>query len=193
MNRDKILDNIRHNQPKQRPPPDWDIDDLFEECPLLETFTTTLERIGGAVVEAKSQAEAQAIIQQRFPNIRNCYSSVPEIATNTVELANVSSASDLDNLQLVVIRGLLGVAENGAVWIPEQAMGRRIVPFITEHLVVVLSRNSIVHNMHQAYKQIEGTENHYGVFIAGPSKTADIEQSLVIGAHGPLSHTVILV
>jgi L-lactate dehydrogenase complex protein LldG len=31
------------------------------------------------------------------------------------------------------------------------------------------------------------------VFVAGPSKTADIEQSLVIGAHGPKSLTVLLI
>lgn len=47
--------------------------------------------------------------------------------------------------------------------------------------------------MHEAYKRIDTGEYGYGVFISGPSKTADIEQALVMGAHGARSVTVILV
>lgn len=46
--------------------------------------------------------------------------------------------------------------------------------------------------MHQAYKKLSSNAIDFGVFISGPSKTADIEQSLVIGAHGALSLSVFL-
>lgn len=50
--------------------------------------------------------------------------------------------------------------------------------------------------MHAAYDRIAALEAAaaygFSTFIAGPSKTADIEQSLVLGAHGPISLTVFL-
>ena len=64
-------------------------------------------------------------------------------------------------------------------------------PLLVAPLVVPADR--IVHNLHEAYQQIRFEGPRFGAFIAGPSKTADIEQSLVIGAHGPKSTTVFVV
>jgi len=47
--------------------------------------------------------------------------------------------------------------------------------------------------MHHAYDRIGDADYGFGLFLAGPSKTADIEQSLVLGAHGSRSMTVFLV
>jgi L-lactate dehydrogenase complex protein LldG len=85
------------------------------------------------------------------------------------------------------------VAENGSIWVTDRAVRHRALFFIVQHLALVIPAHSIVHNMHQAYDRLELGGAEFGVFIAGPSKTADIEQSLVIGAHGPRSLTVFCV
>ena len=67
------------------------------------------------------------------------------------------------------------------------------MPFITKHLVLVINADKLVGNMHDAYARIADQHTEFGLFLSGPSKTADIEQTLVIGAQGALSLHVVLV
>jgi len=68
-----------------------------------------------------------------------------------------------------------------------------VIYFLCQHLAFVVRAENVLHNLHQAYERLDFEQPAFGVFIAGPSKTADVEQSLVIGAHGPRSHTVFVV
>ncbi|MCU0983250.1 MAG: LUD domain-containing protein, partial [Pirellulaceae bacterium] len=68
----------------------------------------------------------------------------------------------------------------------------RVLFFIVQHLVLIVPADRVLHNLHEAYGQLRFDRPEFGLFISGPSKTADIEQSLVIGAHGARSLTVFL-
>ena len=85
----------------------------------------------------------------------------------------------------------LAVAENGAVWLPCKGDRRDI--FACEHLHIVVDAADIVDTMHDAMARIELEGYEFGVFVSGPSKTADIEQALVLGAHGAMHLTVYIV
>jgi L-lactate dehydrogenase complex protein LldG len=63
---------------------------------------------------------------------------------------------------------------------------------LSQHLVVLLDPSSIVATMHDAYAQIDLTGSPYGVFIAGPSATGDIEGVIIHGAQGARSMTILI-
>jgi L-lactate dehydrogenase complex protein LldG len=63
---------------------------------------------------------------------------------------------------------------------------------LAKHLIIVLREQNLVGNMHEAYRRAELGRQQYGVFMTGPSATADIEAVHVSGAQGALSLTVLL-
>lgn len=98
----------------------------------------------------------------------------------------------LATLDVLVCESALGVAENGAVWIATSDSILRAALFLASRVVIVVREAQLVDDLHQAYERIDVRAHPFGAFIAGPSKTADIEQALVIGAHGPKELTLVL-
>jgi len=128
-------------------------------------------------------------------------SLVPGIGSPNVDWTTIRKPHDLEAVDVAILPGQFGVAENGAVWTTDGNISFRVLYFLCQHLVLVVPAAAIVDNMHAAYERIAATQGNgvrpfaepeFGVFISGPSKTADIEQQLVIGAHGPRSLTVCL-
>lgn len=190
MSKDKILAAIRKNKPTEVPLPEPPSFPGRESSPV-EAFASMVEAGGGKAVRAAGPEELNTTIKRLFPKAEKVASPLPEVRP-TIELDHISSPAELETIDVAVISGQLGVAENGAIWTTEEDCGHRVLPFITQHLVIVLNPGKIVDNMHQAYEHIQIDATGFGLFIAGPSKTADIEQSLVIGAQGARSMTVIL-
>ncbi len=133
-----------------------------------------------------------SIVRRTYPEARRIASNLPEAAScATFNPDELEDPRDLAGTDVAIVRGAFGVVENGAVWIP-RAFRHKAMLFIPEALVILLDRKQIVCSMHEAYAREDFDTYDFGSFIAGPSKTADIEQALVIGAHGPRDVSVIL-
>jgi L-lactate dehydrogenase complex protein LldG len=187
--RDKILKAVQANQPALQQLPDMDALSVIRYGDTFDQFVGVLKSIGGNVVEIKHIDEIYEYVKNNFNSCQNFVTTLPEI--NQLELLDQNlDPHTLENIEVAVLGAQFGVAENGAVWLTEQDMKIRALPFICQHLSVLIQKKDILNNMPEAYAKIAADNYGFGVFIAGPSKTADIEQSLVLGAHGPRTMTV---
>ncbi len=190
--RETILNRIGQNKPAVTDETTLQILPFGSGTDIVADFCRTLESIGGTVIRTMDREPVVAHLNKLLAANQRVVNTLPDIGyVHGIEISE--KAEQLSDIENTFLGSSLGVAENGAVWLTEKELTNRILPFITQHLIVVLPVSGLVANMHEAYARIADTEAGYHVFIAGPSKTADIEQSLVIGAHGPRSLLVYLV
>jgi L-lactate dehydrogenase complex protein LldG len=193
MSRENILKKIKTNKPGLHHLPEIDLKKFQTDSGLEEEFVKNVEAVGGKIIEVANKEEIKSGIKNLFPDAKEIVSLVDNIDISTINPNTISSAKELEKLELAIIKGEFVVAENGAVWLSDRNFSHRSIPFITSHLIIVLDSKNIVENMHEAFSHLKDFNEGYGVFISGPSKTADIEQSLVIGAQAALGLTVFIV
>ncbi|WP_295940825.1 LUD domain-containing protein [uncultured Alistipes sp.] len=179
-------------------------EDGIPECPYPEfsftpqhfddaaaMFAERLKEAGGeAVVMAKGET-LDDVVRRCYPDAKSIASVLPEVSVATVNPDEVDDPRKLVDLDLGVVAGAFGVAENGAVWIPQDVRHKALYFGVTS-LMIIIPGDALVDTMDQAVLRPEVDGFAYGCFISGPSKTADIEQALVFGAHGPMQLTVVM-
>lgn len=187
--RERILADVLKNQPSASPLPDMSAF-TGKNQNVVQTYSEVFTGIGGKAFRVNDFAGIKTLIAENFDTTKRIITSLPELSDMFERLSTDIDPHTFDDVEVAVIEAELAVAENGAVWLPEQRMGQRIVPYICQHLVVVIPAERIVPTLHEAYAKIGEGDYGFAAFIGGPSKTADIEQALVLGAHGPISMTV---
>jgi L-lactate dehydrogenase complex protein LldG len=160
---------------------------------LVEQYMKVFKTIGGSAYHVNDITEVKTLISEHFDVTKRVVTTLAEMTDMAELLSPDIDPHSYEDIELAIIQAHFGVAENGAVWLTEDLMGQRIIPYICQHLVVVISEASIVPTLHEAYEKIGAGDYGFAGFIGGPSKTADIEQALVLGAHGPLTMTVFIV
>jgi L-lactate dehydrogenase complex protein LldG len=192
--RDRILAALRRNAPPAVAAPDLAGLGVAFADPIAQ-LAESVVAVGGACARVADLAAADAAIAglPQTTGAARIASLVPGVGRPTVDLAGVTDPHALADLDLAILPGELAVAENAAVWVDGRALPHRAVFVITNHLVLVVHARDVVHHLHQAYDRLAGRPLGYGLFISGPSKTADIEQVLVVGAQGARTCTVVIV
>jgi L-lactate dehydrogenase complex protein LldG len=188
----EILRKVKQNQPafvSELP----DLNVLGSESfDILEKYKTVLKSIGGDFVEVSDYQGIIDFITKNYAVDKRIITTIPELS----EIAKTDwldvDPHSLEDVELTLVKAHFGVAENSALWVTDAILGQRVSVFIPQYLAIVVNKHNIVATMHQAYDRIGSQEYGFGTFIAGPSKTADIEQSLVLGAHGARGLVVFL-
>jgi L-lactate dehydrogenase complex protein LldG len=185
-----ILKNIKENNiVKEVPLPSYDNFGIkFEN--KFQTFSTMLESVGGKALVIDKK-DLDKTIKDLYPDEKQIASNVDFCTIGNFDANSQDDVHTLKDIDLAVVKGNFAVAENGAIWMKDEDNRHRALYFIAQNIVIVIEEKEILNNMHEAYQKLNFDNSGYGAFISGPSKTADIEQSLVIGAHGPKSGYVI--
>jgi len=193
--RERILEAVKANQPDLKELPNLDLfyqnQNTNEEN--LANFIQTVELIGAKVYQVENHQQIINQLNEDFDLTgKRVVSAVNELNAIAEEYTGIDN-HELSDVELMILPTHFAVAENGACWVNDELYQERLMPFIPQHLAFVLKKDSIVSTMHHAYERIADKRYGYGAFIAGPSKTADIEQSLVLGAHGPRSLRIFII
>ena len=108
-----------------------------------------------------------------------------------------SGAADPED-EVGVSHALRGIAETGTVVLESGPANPTTVNFLPEHHIVVIDAADITGDMESAFAKLrkrhgKGRMPRLVNLISGPSRSGDVEQKLVLGAHGPRALHLIVV
>ncbi|KAB0575202.1 hypothetical protein BA918_00855 [Helicobacter pullorum] len=110
--------------------------------------------------------------------------------TQSVDLAR----EELFGIDTSIVEARCGVANLGIVGLSANPNAPRLSSLITNNCIYLLKKETIVENLYAGIESIKAYERERSgkeilptniIFVAGPSRTADIELQTVFGVHGP--------
>lgn len=168
-------------------------------------FREMAESVQASVEEAASPDEVPAAVAQylRRHNLPQVVrrgedprlSAMPWDGQKTLEVNSGPSAGD-DPVGLA--HALAGVAETGTLLVPSGPGNPSTLNFLPESHIVALAREDIVGDYESAWARLREAYGRGAMprtlnMITGPSRSADIEQTILLGAHGPKRLHIVIV
>jgi len=204
--REKILKKIRKALTNHRSQPfpniDWDSNVyVTKDTPLDETFAKEFTAIGGRFVFCENDLDfLEQLVQHSVENGWKKIYCYEEDLCNMLEKVEFPFTRDQNDFkeELAAITSCEAlVARLGSVMVSSKSQsGRRLVVVPTTHIIYAKT-SQLVPDLKDALQLIKSKYNNqlpsFIASLAGPSRTADIEKTLVTPAHGPRDIFVFLV
>lgn len=200
--RDEILNKLKsavHSVPEE---PDFEKPIYHSiSLPLELAFKENLEKINGFVHLFSTEEELFSELKKFLSSIKkeNIFCIEDEICNklNTFEIPFQQSSELTKGTEVGITGCEYLIAHTGSVMVSSaQKGGRQMFVYPPLH-VVIAHKNQLAGYLEEAYSGIlEKYRNNFPsqiALITGPSRTADIEKTLVLGAHGPRELRVFLV
>src|SRR5690606_23988315 len=142
----------RQNKPATNKLPEIPV--FSSSIDLLKQFQESLVSNGGTTFVVQALEEVNTYLKEHYSSELKICSGLPEVLGN-IAFDAIEDPHLLEDVHVAVLQGEWAVAENGAIWLSDEVLGARVLPFITQHLVVILSKQKIVSNMHEVYDKID--------------------------------------
>ena len=167
----------------------------------LERFCQCVEAAAGSWVSVATLADAGLAIAGYLADkpTGKVIHRAPDPALDAIrwpEDVTVETATDGRDALVGVSRAVAGVAETGSLALASGPDNPTTLSFLPDYHIVVLGEADVVpwfEDLWQRMREAGGFPPRSFNFVTGPSRTADVEQTLQLGAHGPRSLHVVLV
>jgi L-lactate utilization protein LutC len=198
-----ILGRAPGQKPSEPPPVRLKI----PEVPLdvrIASFAAALEKLNGKALHAQSQAEARAYAEKLIAGGSAVASNAPFLAEcGIASLAGVRTGfTSKDELKTACAAADLGItsadyalADTGSLVMISSHQEARLVSLLPPVHLAVVPCSRLLTGLDELFAMLPepAARSSSIVFITGPSRTADIEQILVRGVHGPGAVHVVLI
>ena len=220
--RETILNGLREavSIPSELPKPPGDLDERIRKSlnkitpkdtsSLWGQFKDELERVSGeyfhvSQVEDALQIVVDVIKQNQYNKLvvtgeKVCQSVSDKLIQTqsslqiiqSLELPHPERKQTLASIPAALVEAPWAIADIGSLVFPYDDTGTSLPHFLADCIIALVHTKNIQPNQFDFFKTLPADKAKNMVFVTGPSRTADIEKVLILGAHGPRRFVVIM-
>lgn len=189
--REAVRSHIAGHPHSPRPASNWDLVTRFRERALgLASTVDEVDSLAGVPAAVFRYLESQSL-----PPVVVCWEELAGLDWAAAGLAAAARAAR-DSDAVGITGAFCAIAETGTLMMLTGPQTPATTSLLPETHIAVVAAVRIVRGMEEAWQLMRdelARPPRAVSFISGPSRTADIEQTVTLGAHGPYRVHIVLV